>query len=62
MGPIFSLADLIGMLRRRAAVILYVTVRGSILSIWVALNQQHVYQSVEVIQVTQPVIASGVGS
>ncbi|WP_083097746.1 DUF874 domain-containing protein [Pseudophaeobacter leonis] len=57
MGPIFSLADLFDMLRRRAAVILYVTVLGSILSIWVALNQQHVYPSVEVIQVTRPVIA-----
>ncbi len=57
MGPIFSLADFLDMLRRRAAVILYVVVAGSILSLWVALNQQHMYHSAEVIQVTRPTIA-----
>lgn len=57
MGPIFSLADFLDMLRRRAAVILYVVVAGSILSVWVALNQQHMYHSAEVIQVTRPTIA-----
>ncbi|KPD13006.1 chain-length determining protein [Phaeobacter sp. 11ANDIMAR09] len=57
MGPIFSLADFLDMLRRRAAVILYVVVAGSILSLWMALNQQHMYHSAEVIQVTRPTIA-----
>jgi uncharacterized protein involved in exopolysaccharide biosynthesis len=57
MGPIYSLADFLDMLRRRAAVILYVVVAGSILSLWVALNQQHLYHSAEVIQVTRPTIA-----
>ncbi|MEP2718644.1 DUF874 domain-containing protein [Pseudophaeobacter sp.] len=57
MGPIFSLADFFDMLRRRAAVILYVTVVGCILSLWMALSQQHMYHSAEVIQVTRPTIA-----
>lgn len=57
MGPIYSLADFLDMLRRRAAVILYVIAAGSILSLWVALNQQHMYHSAEVIQVTRPTIA-----
>lgn len=57
MGPIYSLADFIDMLRRRAAVICYVVVLGCLLSLWVALNQQHMYHSAEVIQVTRPTIA-----
>lgn len=57
MGPIYSLADFFDMLRRRAAVIGYVVALGSLISLWVALNQQHMYHSAEVIQVTRPTIA-----
>ncbi len=57
MGPIFSLTDFFRMLRRRAAAIVYVIVLGSILSLWLALNQQHMYGSTEVLQVTRPTIA-----
>lgn len=57
MGPIFSLRDFLDMLRRRWSVILYVTVLGCLLSLWLALNQQHMYHSAEVIQVTRPTIA-----
>lgn len=57
MGPIFSVRDFWDMLRRRWTVILYVTVLGCMVSLWVALRQQHLYQSTEVIQVTRPTIA-----
>lgn len=57
MGPIYSLRDFLDMLRRRWTVILYVTVLGCIVSLWVALNQRHMYHSAEVIQVTRPTIA-----
>ena len=57
MGPIHSLADFLDMLRRRAAVILAVTVLGSLASLWFAASQRHLYESAEVIQVAQPTIA-----
>jgi uncharacterized protein involved in exopolysaccharide biosynthesis len=57
MGPIHSLADLLDMLRRRAAVIVAVTVLGALASLWFAASQRHLYESAEVIQVTQPTIA-----
>jgi len=57
MGPIYSLRDFLDMLRRRAGVILLVILLGSVLSIWGALQQQHMYQSAEVIQVARPTIA-----
>lgn len=57
MGPIHSLADLLDMLRRRAAVIVAVTVLGALASLWFAASQRHLYESAEVIQVAQPTIA-----
>lgn len=57
MGSIYSLDDAIDMLRRRASVILMVTVLGCVLSVIFALSQGHIYRSTEVIQFTQPKIA-----
>lgn len=57
MGPIYSLPDLLDMLRRRALVILAIAVLGSLVSLFLAARQQHFYESSEVIQVAQPTIA-----
>lgn len=57
MGPIYSLPDLLDMLRRRAVVILVIAVLGSLVSLFLAARQQHLYESSEVIQVAQPKIA-----
>lgn len=57
MGPIYSLPDLLDMLRRRAVVILVIAVLGSLVSLFLAARQQHFYESSEVIQVAQPKIA-----
>ncbi len=57
MGPIHSLADFLDMLRRRAAIIIAVTILGAIASLWYAASQRHLYESAEVIQVAQPTIA-----
>lgn len=57
MGPIYSLDDIIDMLRRRAVLILCVIGLGSALSLAYALSQTHMYRSSEVVQVTQPKIA-----
>lgn len=62
MGPIYSLADFIDMLRRRAAMICYIVALGSLISFWIALKQQHMYYSAEVIQVTRPTIANDLAS
>lgn len=57
MGPIHSLDDIIDMVRRRAPVMLFVICLGCILSIWIALNQTHLFSSSEVIQIARPKIA-----
>lgn len=57
MGPIHSLDDIIDMVRRRAPVMLFVICLGCILSLWVALNQTHLFSSSEVIQIARPKIA-----
>ncbi|MQQ09266.1 DUF874 domain-containing protein [Epibacterium sp. SM1979] len=57
MGPIYSLRDFLDMLRRRARVILVLTLLGCMGSVWFALQQEHSYQSAVVIQVAQPTIA-----
>ena len=51
MGPIYSLEDAIDMVRRRAMLIMAVTVFGALAAVFIALSQPHEYQSVEVIQV-----------
>lgn len=58
MGTIFTLDDLIDMVRRRARLLLLVTLLGSLLSVLFALSQQHLYQSTEVIQIARPKIAN----
>lgn len=57
MGPIYSLADFLDMVRRRIWVISFVFIAGCFLSVYWALSQPHVYESAEVIQIEQPKIA-----
>lgn len=57
MGPIYSLEDVIDMLRRRAMLIFVTTVFGALATIFFALSQSHEYQSIEVIQVERAKIA-----
>lgn len=57
MGPIYSLDDFLDMVRRRIWVILFVTIAGSLLSVFLALGIQHQYRAYEVIQVVQPQIS-----
>lgn len=57
MGPIYSLADFLDMVRRRIGVISFVFIAGCFLSLYWALSQPHVYESAEVIQIEQPKIA-----
>ena len=56
MGPIYTLADIMDMLRRRAGLILFVFLLGCVASVFFALSQQHVYSSSEVIQIEQPIV------
>ena len=58
MGPINTLDDLIDMLRRRARLIFFVTLLGSVFSLLLALSQKHVYSATEVIQIARPIIAN----
>jgi len=58
MGPINTLDDLIDMLRRRARLIFFVTVLGSVFSLLFALSQKHLYSATEVIQIVRPMIAN----
>ena len=56
MGPIYSLADFIDMVRRRVGLISAVVIAGCFVSVFWALSQPHLYRSSEVIQIEQPVI------
>ncbi len=56
MGPIYTLADFLDMLRRRVGLILFVFLLGCVASVFFALSQQHVYSSSEVIQIEQPIV------
>ena len=58
MGPIYTFDDIIDMIRRRAGVIILITLMGCIASVYWALATPHVYQSSEVIQIEQPKIAN----
>lgn len=51
MGNIQTLQDLIGMLRRRWLLMLPIVLAGMAVSLWVALGQPRVYESVAVIQI-----------
>lgn len=57
MGPIQSLEDLIGMIRRRFWIIILVTVIGAILSVYVALSRPKSYSAIAVLQVEMPLMA-----
>ena len=57
MGPIYSLADLVDLVRRRLGQIIAVTILGCIASVIYALWTPHVYQSIEVIQIEGPKIS-----
>lgn len=58
MGPIYSLADFIDMVRRRIGVISAIVIAGCFASVIWALSTPHLYESSEVIQVRQPKIPS----
>ncbi len=57
MGPIYSLADFLDMLRRRVGLISTVVIAGCFASVFWALSVPHTYRSSEVIQVEQPKIS-----
>lgn len=57
MGSIYSIGDVFDLLRRRARLILAVIIVGTLGALWFAANQEHMYESAEVIQVAQPTIA-----
>lgn len=56
MGPIYSLDDVVDMLRRRAVFIAAVTFLGGLACIFIALATPHEYQATEVIQVETPLV------
>lgn len=57
MGPIYSLEDVIDMLRRRMKVILAFTVLGAVAAVFMALSTPHAYNSTEVIEIQRGKIA-----
>lgn len=57
MGPIYSFADFLDMVRRRIGLIAFVLIAGCFASVFYALNQPHLYSSSEVIQIEQPKIS-----
>jgi len=57
MGPIYSLADFLDMLRRRVGLISTVVIAGCFVSVFWALSVPHLYRSSEVIQIEQPKIS-----
>jgi uncharacterized protein involved in exopolysaccharide biosynthesis len=57
MGPIYTLADFLDMLRRRMGLVSAVLIVGVIGSVRWALSVPHVYESSEVIQIEQPVVS-----
>ncbi|WP_412505515.1 DUF874 domain-containing protein [Roseovarius sp. SYSU LYC5161] len=54
METVYTLADFTDMVRRRFKLIAAVAIIGSAASVFLALGQQHMYQSAEVLQVAQP--------
>ncbi|MCE8009681.1 Wzz/FepE/Etk N-terminal domain-containing protein [Aestuariivita sp.] len=57
MGPIYSLEDVIDMVRRRIMIIFAVTVLGALAGVFFALSQPHAYETAEVIQIERAKIA-----
>lgn len=58
MGNIYSLADVIALLRRRFLPIVAIVLLGSVLTLMTALRQPHVYESYAVLQVELPRISA----
>ncbi|WP_246175825.1 GumC family protein [Roseovarius bejariae] len=54
LEQLFSIEEFLDLVRRRIRVILLVTVLGCLLSLFVAMQQTHLYRSSEVIQVKRP--------
>ncbi|KIN64475.1 Lipopolysaccharide biosynthesis [Sulfitobacter noctilucicola] len=57
MGPIYTLADFLDMVRRRVGIISAAIIMGCFVSVYWALSVPHEYQATEVIQVEQPTIS-----
>ncbi|MFK7753063.1 MAG: GumC family protein [Sedimentitalea sp.] len=57
MGPIYSVDELLDMVRRRALFMFFVIVLGSLAGLYWAWSQQHMYRASEVIQIARPKIA-----
>lgn len=57
MGTIYSLGDFLDMTWRRRWLIIMVILLGSILSLFIALKQTHLYHSYEVMQIEQPTVS-----
>jgi len=62
MGPIQSIPELLSFLRRRAALIILITMLGVLGGIIAAVNSERVYTSTAVIQVINPVISGEGGA
>ena len=59
MGPIQSLEDLIGLVRRRLGLIVVVTVIGTAFGAWYAKSRPDVFESAAAIQVEMPIVTEG---
>lgn len=62
MGPIQTLGEFLAMLRRRAMLLVAVTVAGCLAAVLYALNQPHVYEAAATIQVESPLISESPGA
>lgn len=56
LEQLFSIEEFLDLVRRRIRVILLVTVVGCLVSLFVAMQQTHLYRSSEVIQVKRPTV------
>ena len=59
MGPIQTLEDLIGLARRRLALIVVVTLLGTLFAIWYAKTRPDVFETAAVLQVELPMVTDG---
>ena len=62
MGPIYSFEDFADMLRRRAWLILAVTVLGALAALWAAAQKQHLYRLAVVLEISRPLFADDLAS
>jgi uncharacterized protein involved in exopolysaccharide biosynthesis len=59
MGPIQTMEDLIGLLRRRAALILAIGLLGTLVAAWYAKTRPDVFEAAAVLQVELPMVTEG---